>query len=189
MSKYKGNAGNLMQHWTLSEVLTAAHRYASCLSYVDAHAMAPMANLRTERKDKRRATFDRVRDDHPRHKSVYEQAWRRLAPDGKCYPNSAAFVQDIWKGRVSMLLCETDPATAASLENWAQDRNGVTVVEGDWRDRFEEGLPDAPLTLLSFAPWDIHAGEEAPSDDAKEKEAVAKRMRANWAERRKNAAK
>ena len=38
-------------------------------------------------------------------------------------------------------------------------------------------------------PWDIHAGEEAPSDDAKEKEAVAKRMRANWAERRKNAAK
>ena len=28
-------------------------------------------------------------------------------------------------------------------------------------------------------PWDIHASEEAPSDDAKEKEAVAKRMRAN----------
>ena len=37
--------------------------------------------------------------------------------------------------------------------------------------------------------WDIHAGEEAPSDDAKEKEAVAKRIRANWAARRKNAAK
>ena len=31
---YKGNVGNLMQHWTLCEVLATAQRHASCLSYV-----------------------------------------------------------------------------------------------------------------------------------------------------------
>ncbi len=51
-----------------------------------------------------------------------------------------------------MLLCETDPATVVALKGWAQDRKEVRVVAGDWRDRFEDGLPDAPLTLLSFDP-------------------------------------
>lgn len=149
---YKGNVGNLMQHWTLCEVLAAARRHASCLSYVDAHAMAPMANLRTERNDKRREAFNRVRAGRSGRESAYEQSWHRLAPGGTCYPNSAAFVQDVWTDQVSMLLCETDPATVVALKGWAQDRKEVRVVAGDWRDRFEDGLPDAPLTLLSFDP-------------------------------------
>jgi len=150
MCTYKGNAGNLMQHWTLCEVLTVAQRHASCLSYVDAHAMAPMASVQSEPKDERRETFDRVRDGR-RSGSVYESAWHRLAADGEGYPNSAAFVQNIWKGRVSMLLCERDPSTAAKIKAWAQGRG--EVEEGDWRKRFAQGLPDAPMTLISFDPY------------------------------------
>ena len=47
MCKYKGNDGNLMQHWTLCEMLTVAQRHASCLTCVDAHAMAPAAETGT----------------------------------------------------------------------------------------------------------------------------------------------
>ena len=166
MCKYKGNDGNLMQHWTLCEMLTVARRHASCLTYVDAHAMAPMASVRTERNDQRRQTFDRARDGRPGQTSIYEQSWRRLDPRGQSYPNSAAFVQDAWKGRISMLLCEIEPTTAVALTNWAQDRAEVSVVEGDWRDTFARGLPDAPLTLLSFDPYmySRHARKRNPGN-------------------------
>ena len=65
------------------------------------------------------------------------------------------------------------------------------ILRGPWperRGRRAVRPRSAPSTAPTEAfkdPWDIHAGEEAPSDDAKEKEAVAKRMRANWAARRK----
>ena len=153
MCTCKGNAGNLMQHWTLCEILTVAQRHASCLSYVDAHAMAPMASVQSKRKDERRQTFDRVRDGRLGRESVYERAWHHLAPDGQGYPNSAAFVEHVWNGRVSMILCEMDPSTAARLRAWAQGRKEATVIEGDWRKRFKDGLPDAPMTLLSFDPY------------------------------------
>lgn len=146
---YKGNVGHLMQHWTLCEILTAAQRHASCLSYVDAHAMAPMARCRKAMCQ----TFDRVRDGD-RRASTYELAWRRLvSARGNGYPNSAAFVREVWKGQVSMLLCEIDTPTVAALETWGGGLDAVTVSEGDWRERFEKGLPDAPLTLLSFDPY------------------------------------
>ena len=157
MCKYKGNTGNLMQHWTLCEILTvlaAADCGTSCLSYVDAHAMAPWATKR----DQSCQTFDRVRGslgEFVDEQSVYEQAWHRLTQGREAYPNSAAFVEDIWKGQVSMLLCEIDPSTAAKVTAWAQgrtERTEVTVIEDDWRRRFEAGLPDAPITLLSFDP-------------------------------------
>lgn len=157
---YKGNVGNLMQHWTLCEVVTAiaaAEHGTSCLNYVDAHAMAPVASSRPSRNDKSRQTFDRVRDGLSEgsagEQSVYEQAWHRLAQGRAGYPNSAAFVEDVWEGRVSMLLCEADRITAAELDAWARDRNEVTVFEGDWRERFAQGLPNAPMTLLSFDPY------------------------------------
>ncbi|MCY4637586.1 MAG: hypothetical protein OXG04_24370 [Acidobacteria bacterium] len=153
MCTYKGNVGNLMQHWTLCEILTVAQRHASRLSYVDAHAMAPVASVQSERKDERRQTFDCVRDGRPGRESVYERAWHRLTPNGQGYPNSAAFVEDVWNGRVSMLLCEMDPSTAAKLRAWAQGRTEATVIEGDWRTSFKDGLPDAPMTLLSFDPY------------------------------------
>ena len=148
--RYRGNVGNLMQHWTLCEILTVAQRHTSGLSYVDAHAMAPMARRRNDECQ----TFDHVLNGK-REESIYEQAWRRLALGGSepGYPNSAALVQDLWKGRVDMLLCEKDPAAVAALRTWAHDRNGVTVAGGDWRDTFEKGLPNAPLTLVSFDPY------------------------------------
>lgn len=142
---YKGNVGNLIQHWTLCETLNVAQRHTSCLSYVDAHAMAPVAPCR----DAKCATFDRVRGglDKCVEQSVYEQAWRRLVQGAEGYPNSAAFIEDIWKGRVSMLLCEIDPTTAAELETWARgDRKHVRVFKGDWLQKFKNGLPDGPLT-------------------------------------------
>ena len=145
---YKGNVGNLMQHWTLCETLSVVQRHVSCLSYVDAHAMAPVA----WRRDAENKVFDRVRDSE-RPKSAYERAWWRLAPGRQGYPNSAAFVRNLWDGRVAMLLCEIDSSTAAEVGAWAVERTGVTVVDGDWRTRFEQGLPDAPMTLLSFDPY------------------------------------
>lgn len=169
---YKGNVGNLMQHWTLCEILTslaATQRGASHLSYVDAHAMAPGAVSRPARNDKSRQTFDRVRDGLPvgstDERSIYEQSWRRLNQEREGYPNSAAFVADVWKDRVSMLLCERDPDTAAQLDAWARHRNEVTVFTGDWRERFEEGLPDASLTLVSFDPYMYNRRCNAHSPD------------------------
>ena len=41
MPDYKGNFGNLMQHWTLCEILRIANNHARGLNYIDAHAMAP----------------------------------------------------------------------------------------------------------------------------------------------------
>ena len=166
---YKGNVGNLMQHWTLCEILSVAQRHASCLSYVDAHAMAPVAPWRCAKK-RNYATFDHVRGDLGKcvdQQSIYEQAWRRLVQGREGYPNSAAFVEDIWKGSVSMLLCETDPTTAAELKTWARgDRKDVTVFEGDWRQKFKKRLPDGPLTLLSFDPYmyNRHQCKQKPSN-------------------------
>ena len=48
LGTYKGNTGNLMQHWTLCETLsTAWDSGVRALNYIDAHAMAPMGLLRT----------------------------------------------------------------------------------------------------------------------------------------------
>ena len=137
-----------MQHWTLCETLSVVQRHVSCLSYVDAHAMAPVARCR----DAENKVFDRVRDSE-RPRSTYEHVWRRLAAGRQGYPNSAAFVWNLWDGRVTMLLCEIDSSTAVEVSAWALERAGVAVVEGDWRTRFELGLPDAPMTLLSFDPY------------------------------------
>ena len=152
MGTYKGNAGHLMQHWTLCELLDIAGKNDTpSLNYIDAHAMAPLARRRDPNPGSSGLVFDGVRRNLP-GKSVYQQAWHNLAPNGVGYPNSAAFVREVWEGQVSMLLCETDPATAAALRIWAQDHAGVEIAEGDWRETFKKGLPDAPLTLVSFDP-------------------------------------
>ena len=165
---YKGNVGNLMQHWTLCEILSVAQRHASCLNYVDAHAMAPLASRRDPKQ--KCATFERVRGNLDRcvdQQSVYERAWRRLLQGREGYPNSAAFVAHIWKGRVSMTLCETEPNTAAKLKTWAGRRpEDVTVFTGDWRQRFKTSLPDGPLTFLSFDPnmYNRHQRKQKPAN-------------------------
>ncbi len=166
MCTYKGNAGHLMQHWTLCELLVTASRHTSGtsgLSFIDAHAMAPLANERQVND----ALFTHVESCLPnRCESAYESAWHHLAPSGG-YPNSAAFVEKVWEGDFSLLLCEINPTTNAKLEPWLQRVNNLErcktaeLFQGDWRRRIEKGLPspsatglaDGSLTLISFDPY------------------------------------
>ena len=48
MPTYKGNKGNLLQHWVLCELLSAAREHVSRLQFIDAHAMAPVAEKQEE---------------------------------------------------------------------------------------------------------------------------------------------
>lgn len=163
MSTYKGNVGNLMQHWTLCELLTIAGRHTSGLSFIDAHAMAPLAHKRG-RGD---PTFSRVQECLPSQESEYEKAWQSLVPQGQAYPNSTAFLEEIWDGDFSLLLCEIDPSTLSELRTWIKhvrtlDRcMSAEIFPRDWRKRFGKGLPsvselgltDESLTLVSFDPY------------------------------------
>ncbi len=157
-----------MQHWTLCEVLQAAQKHTAGLSFIDAHAMVPLANARTSRRTGQNAEFDSVRDALPGQGSVYEQEWHRLAPERRdAYPNSATFVRAVWKDDYSMLLCENDPGTAAEIDCWlpgvrrSPKCKGANLFRGDWRTRFKKGLPDpntaglpnGSLTLVSFDPY------------------------------------
>ena len=81
------------------------------------------------------------------------------------------------------------PHSSQSRSLGSPDQPTATTATTGGRAVRPRSAPSTAPTEAFKDPWDIHAGEEAPSDDAKEKEAVAKRMRANWAERRKNAAK
>ena len=167
VTTYKGNVGHLMQHWTLCELLVLAKQHHTPgLNYIDAYAMAPLA-VKNENKGNT-AQFITVRDRLPqRRESAYEEAWYKLAPEpAKGYPNSAAFVAEIWEGDFSLLLCEIDPETNGALEPWRQrvcksDRcKRAKLFQGDWRERFKKGLPspsetgleDGALTLVSFDP-------------------------------------
>ena len=164
MPPYKGNKGNLMQHWTLCEVLRIAQCHHSALNYFDAHAMAPLATCRTGYD----AAFDSVRSGLPKGESAYEKAWYGLTKTKEGYPNSAKFVKHIWEGRYSLFLCEKDPATYACVNDWLgklNDRNCVCATSrcGDWRCAFAQGLPspadaslpDDALTVVSFDPYMI----------------------------------
>ena len=170
MGTYKGNKGHLMQHWTLCELLRVAQeRGVTQLSFIDAHAMAPLATTRTSPG----VVFDRVRDGLSTGRSLYEKAWNTLAPtsaDG--YPNSANFVQHLWGkwgGKFSLFLCEIAPAICDEIKAWcrriAQDRacSYVTYRCKNWRVAFEDGVPlpsylglvENPLSLVSFDPYVI----------------------------------
>ena len=166
---YKGNAGNLMQHWTLCELLSAAKgNGVTALNYIDAHAMAPYATNRTGSGD----VFDRVRGGLPGQRSAYERAWGELAAGkGPGYPNSAAFVQEVWGGEVPMLLCEVDPDTVVEIESWAANNPSIAVYLGRWQERFKSPLPSPSdvglsaesLTLVSFDPYIVSSRRTGPS--------------------------
>ena len=174
MGTYKGNTGNLMQHWTLCEVLSAAQANGvRALNYIDAHAMAPLATVRTGSDP----TFDRVCDSLPGQCSKYELAWRKLSPAGvDWYPNSANFVRQVWHGDYSLLLCEQDAGIADDIRRWLCDVKRVRRCKkaqchlGDWRCKFERGLPqpaEDALTLLSFDPnkYDVAGTQRRGSFD------------------------
>ena len=164
MCSYKGNVGHLMQHWALCELLNIAGKHTSGLNFIDAHAMAPWA---TER-DVWDVRFNHVRDHLPGQRSTYERTWHRLAQnrDQQGYPNSAAFVNEIWEGEFSLLLCETDGRTIKEIDAWLPDVLALDRCKrarrfhGDWRTRFAaglasrsaDGLSDKALTLVSLDP-------------------------------------
>ena len=165
MTTYKGNAGNLMQHWTLCELVNIAdEENVPGLSFIDAHAMAPCAEEPDDKPGYSRPLFLNTRAALPGQRSVYERAWHQLAPK-EGYPNSANFVQHVWTRDFSMLLCEKDPATVTALDTWlpsvrSQPRcKRAKVIFGDWLETFDKGLPSPTQvglpkgsTLVSFDP-------------------------------------
>ncbi len=162
MGTYMGNVGNLMQHWTLCEILNVANKHICGLNYIDAHAMAPLA-ANPKNPNRVEDRFARVQGNLPGQDSVYERAWYRLVQgQGPVYPSSAAFVQQIWDGPCALLLCENHAETANEIR---RDLPEAELHEGDWRERFEDPLRNplpnptkGSLTLVSFDPdkYDRH---------------------------------
>ena len=163
MPYFKGNDGNLMQHWVLCELLTIARQYKKRLTFVDAHAMAPIADQRTGKPDQC-GKFDAVFERLPKKCSPYEEAWKCLASERNTYPNSANFVSRIWDQThsCSMLLCECDKPTVSFLLSWKAEQERtranlrIEIASGNWRSRFELGLPEQEqngLVFLSFDPY------------------------------------
>lgn len=131
MPQFRGNAGNLLQHWVLCEVLSACQASYERLAFIDAYSMAPFATDRP-RRDASSSLFDMVAKHLPGKNSLYERAWLKLAPHEHEYPNSAAFVSAVWRNRYSLFLCECDPATVLHLNRWADTARrfpGCEVVE------------------------------------------------------------
>ena len=156
MPYFRGNQGNLMQHWMLCELLAIIGQNASQLSFIDAHAMAPLADTRYK-EDYSSQLFDKVRTSLPGQNSQYEKAWKQLGAE-RYYPNSAAFLSEVWQGKSSLLLCEKDSITVDILRQRYAGYTEVEIAEGDWRDRFKQGLPQTPLMLFTFDPnmYDRH---------------------------------
>lgn len=174
MGFVKGNLGNLMQHWTWAETLTAIQREVTfrgaTLHLVDAHAMAPGSDRLTVKStfgaDGR---FARIWDGLPGAGSSYERAWSAClvhAPDR--YPSTAALTLHLWAGGASLDLCELDSEAAAEIQRWSRALSArrhdaqVMVHCGDWRRRFERGIaPAGDLLALAFDPV-YFAGQGKP---------------------------
>jgi hypothetical protein len=162
MPIYRGNVGNLLQHWVLCEILQDLQHHAEHLTFIDAYSMAPFATERP-RIDETADLFDYVREHLADGESPYEKAWHELQlahSRSIGYPNSANFLVAAWLKQYSLLLCETDTATVHELREWT---DGLTdakrcvskeVFAGDWRKRFSESLPASGDALLfSFDPY------------------------------------
>jgi len=163
MPVFRGNVGNLLQHWVLCEVLEAWQSYAKQVDFIDAYAMAPLADERYPETDlASRRRFDWVQARLREERTPYERAWHRLAPRAGRYPNSAALLTELWHGDYSLVLCELEAETARQLRKWVGKVNAspacvsIKVAEGDWRDRFRQGfVTSGDLVLLSFDPYMI----------------------------------
>ena len=135
-----------MQHWTLCELLRTANAHAAGLSFVDSYAMSPWATKCT-RKDQTVQVREEI--DLPGKGSTYEQAWHSLSQQNQeeGYPNSSAFVREVWKHNYSLTLCERDLQTAYEIEEWLPEaRKSPRCIEAklfqcDWRERFVSRLP------------------------------------------------
>jgi len=65
LAQYRGNVGNLLQHWVLCEILVAGRNHAQDLAFIDAYSMAPFA---TEQLDVVRACSILSGTDFPENK-------------------------------------------------------------------------------------------------------------------------
>jgi hypothetical protein len=162
MPTFKGNKGNLLQHWVLTELtlLLEANLWPSSrLCLVDAHAMSPYAT-RDANPGASALMFDGVRDHLPGRCSAYERAWSEIVGQkhrlAVAYPTTAMFVRHLWPGPVSMILCDVDKTTVEHIAMWKQDvPDADTIIPhyGDWRERLRGDLPGGTATLVSFDPY------------------------------------
>ncbi len=157
--QYRGNLGNLLQHWVLCEILSHAYRSGvEHMAFVDAYSMAPIARERREAKEN---LFDSVCRRLPGERTAYENAWHKLVQKfGDGYPNSANLLTALWPGRYSLLLCEMDQTTSRELKAWitrlkkrSRKCAYADVFPGDWREGIADGLGlPGDFSLFSFDP-------------------------------------
>lgn len=155
MPTYKGNIGNLLQHWVfveLVELLKGSH--CNDLCYFDAYSMSPFAKRESNTKPN---IFDEVKDQLSKKKSNFEIAWNELSNNYVEYPSSAMFLNHIWQKPLNLILCESDSASAKEIEDW---KNGLgnnrefEIWPADWKKRLILGLPEGNgAYFLSFDPY------------------------------------
>lgn len=163
MSTYKGNRGNLLQHWVLAEALIQLRGADLCtlpLCFVDAHSMSPYAR-RCKEPGLTAADYDSVANKLPGQRSVFECAWQSIVKSRRdAYPSSAAFVQHLWSGELRMVLCEVNATTADEIDRWRGTIPATTDLElhrGDWRQRFRRDFPERVAAyVFSFDPYMIN---------------------------------
>ena len=166
MPTFRGNRGNLLQHWVLVELLEALPQDGLAeLCFVDAYSMSPMATRSPKvATDQTAPEFDRVRERLAEGRSAYERAWLSLSKSlGSEYPSSAALVRHCWEGQLHLLLCEADRATADEIWSWLSGLNTDTTSfelhRADWRERFLRSMPSTfDAYYFSFDPnmYDRH---------------------------------
>jgi hypothetical protein len=166
MPTYRGNRGNLLQHWVLVDVLEQLSRNGpSRLCYIDAHSMSPTATRSPKAAtDPTAPEFDRFCAALQGSSSTYEQTWQTLTRSIPCeYPSSAAFVRSVWTRPVHLSLCEADPTTANEIAVWLSglpaEHTTHDLFRGKWQSQFQRGLPIGfPGYLVSFDPnmYDRH---------------------------------
>lgn len=157
MPTYKGNRGNLLQHWVLAELVTIIREHVDSsgrLCFIDAHAMSPTA-VRSSSPGQTAAVFDAVASRLDDDSTPYGRAWREhSAEEPSNYPSSAVIVQQLWHGPLNLVLCEADVETAHQIGVWLRTSSVGSSSElhrGDWRSRFREGFsPDCAAYLISF---------------------------------------
>jgi len=172
MPTYRGNRGNLLQHWVLAELIGLLRREVqptARLCFIDAHAMSPYA-VRHSNPGQTGADFDSVAARLPGQCTAYERAWHELSLQGRCrYPSSALLVRHLWQGPLHLVLCEADEETANEIAEWQQTLPPDTSSElhrGDWRARFRQDLPVGfAAHLISFDPYmfDRHGPPASPN--------------------------
>jgi hypothetical protein len=163
---FRGNRGNLLQHWVLVELLRGLRQqHPGTLCFVDAYAMSPIATRSPKATtDQTAPEFDRVRARLAEKRSPYERSWLSLSQSLRSeYPSSAAFVCHRWETQLHLLLCEADPETADEIASWLSgldaDTTSFELHRGDWRERFLRAIPSTfDAYYFSFDPnmYDRH---------------------------------